>query len=75
MNDAKGCFVCLEHTCAILILIYIAVPRSVATKLFVFLQQNQHSIMSWYIVSEPKYGNEATVIMDIDQGNGFRPVL
>ena len=39
MNDTKGCFDSIDHTFAILVLMYSGVPWSVAKTLFLVLQQ------------------------------------
>ena len=44
MNDAKGCFDWIQHTFAVLVLMYYGVAWSVATTLFQVLQQARHKI-------------------------------
>ena len=58
MNDAKRCYDRIDHTFAILVLMFFGVPWCVATNLFHVLQQARHSIKSGYGVSQPVYGNE-----------------
>ena len=67
MNDAKGCFDQIQHTFAVLVLMYYGVAWSVATTLFEVLQKAKHKIKTSYGVSTPVYGDEETVISGIGQ--------
>ena len=75
MNNAKGCYDQIDHTFAVLVLMYFGLPWSVATMLFLVLQQARHSIKTGYGVSEPIYGNEEDLIAGIGQGKGLGPAL
>ena len=75
MNNAKGCFNCIQHTFAVLVLMYYGVKWSVATTLFNVLQKAKHKIKTGYGVSDPVYGDEETAISGISQGNGLGPTL
>ena len=72
MNDAKGCYDRIDHTFAILVLMYFGVPWSIATTLFLVLQQARHSIKTGYGHSKPVYGDLSA---GIGQGNGLGPAL
>ena len=65
MNDAKGCYDQIDHTFATLVLMYFGVPWSVATMLFLVLQQARHTIKTGYGLSQPVYGNEDESIAGI----------
>ena len=75
MNDAKGCFDRIQHTFAILVLMYYGVAWSLATTLFEVLQKAKHKIKTGYGVSTPVYGNKESAISSIGQGNGLGPTL
>ena len=75
MNDAKGCFDQIQHTFAVLVLMYYGVAWSVATILFEVLQKARHEIKTSYGVSAPVYGDKETAISGIGQGNGLGPTL
>ena len=75
INDAKGCYDQLDHTFAILVLMYFEVPWSAPTIMFLVLQKAHHSIKTGYSVFEPVHGNEEAAIAEIGQGNGLRPSL
>ena len=77
MNDAKVCYYRIDHTFAILVLIFFGVAWRVATNLFRVLQQVHHSIKFGYGVFQPVYGNKDKNehIAGIDQGNGLGPSL
>ena len=51
---------------------YFGVPWSVATMMFLVLQQARHSIKTGYGLSKPVYGN---LFAGIGQGNGIGPAL
>ena len=72
MNDAKGCYDRIDHTFAVLVLIYFGVHWSIAATLFLVLQQAQHSIKTGYGLSKPVYGD---LFAGIGQGNGIGPAL
>ena len=65
MNDAKGCYDQIDHIFAVLVLMYFGVPWSVATMLFLVLQQARHSIKTGYGLSQPVYSNEDESIAGI----------
>ena len=65
MNDAKGCFDRIDHTFAILVLMFFGVPWAITRTLFQVLQRAKHSIKTGYGVSKPVYGNEESPIADI----------
>ena len=48
MNVAKGCFDQIQHTFAVLVLMYYGVAWSVATTLFGVLQKAKHKIKTDY---------------------------
>ena len=75
MNDAKEYYDQIDHTFAVLVLMYFGMSRSVATMLFLVLKKERHSIKTGYGVSKPVYGNEDEPIAGIDQGNGLGPSL
>jgi len=75
MNDAKRCYDQIDHTFAVLVLIYFGVPWSVAIMLFLVLQKARHSIKTGYGVSKPFYGNGDKPIAGIGQRNGLGPSL
>ena len=77
MNDTTGCYNHIDHTFAILVLMYFGVSSSFSTMLFFVLQRARHSIKTGYGVSEPVYGNEDEykAITGIGQGNGLGPSL
>ena len=68
----KGCYDRIDHTFAILVLMYFSVPWSVATMMFLLLQQARHSIKTGYGLSKPVYGDLSAVI---GQSNGIGPAL
>ena len=75
MNDAKGCFDRIQHTFAVLVLMYYGVAWSVTTTLFEVLHKDKHKIKTGYGVSAPVYDDEETKISGIGQGNGLGPAL
>ena len=75
MNDAKGCFDQIDHTFAILVLMFSGFPWAIARTLFQVLQRAKHSIKTGYGVSAPVYSNEDSAIAGIGQGNGLGPAL
>ena len=77
MNDAKGCYDCIDHTFAILVLMYYGIAWSIARNCFQVLQQGRHRIKTGYGLSKPVYGNEdpQEPIEGIGQGNGMGPSL
>ena len=54
---------------------YYGVAWSVVSTLFDVLQKAKHKIKTGYGVSAPVYGDEATTISGIGQGNGLGPAL
>ena len=72
MNDAKGCFDQIQHTFAVLVLMYYGVAWSVASTLFGVLQKAKHKIKTGNGVSAPVDCDEATAISGIGQGNESR---
>ena len=74
MKDIKGCFDCIEHIAAILILMHFEIAYIVATTPFYILQKAMHKLRTGYGVFEPFFGNER-LLPDIGQENGPRPAL
>ena len=72
MNDAKGCYDRIDHTFAVLVLMYFGVPWSIATTHFLVLQQARHSIKTGCGHLKPVYEDLSAGIC---QGNGLWPAL
>ena len=62
MDNNQVYFNCIEYTFTILILMYFAIPWSIATTLFLAHHKAWHSITTKYGVSEPVYSNKETAI-------------
>ena len=67
LNDTTGCYDQIDHTFAVLVLMYFSVPWSFATMVFAVLQKARHSIKAGYGVSKPVYGNKDKQIAGIGQ--------
>ena len=77
MNDAKGCYNRVDHTFAVLVLMYYGIAWSISRNCFQVLQQGRHCIKTGFGLSKPVYGNEdpQNPISGIGQGNGMGPSL
>ena len=77
MNDAKGCYNCIDHTFTVLVLVYYGIAWSIARNCFLVLQQGRHRIKTGFGLSKPVYGGEdpQNPISGIGQGNGMGPCL
>ena len=77
MNDAKGCYNRIDHTFAILVLMFFGIPWRIARKIFRPLQQGRHRIKTDYGFLKPVYRNEdpEEPIAGIGHVNGMGPYL
>ena len=74
MNNAKGCYNCIQHVAAILVLMSYGLAYIPATLIFQTLQEAEHRIKTGYGVSNITYGsNTVPQIMGTGQGNGCAP--
>ena len=77
MNDTQGCYDRIDHTFAILVLMFFGIPWRITRNCFRPLQQGRHRIKTGYGLSKPVNGNEdpEEPIAGIGQGNSMCPSL
>ena len=75
MNDAQGCYNCIVHTIAILVLMSLVVPGEKTRAMFKVLQEADHHMNTGFERSEREYENEPVPQQGSGQGNRIGPTL
>ena len=75
MNDARGCYDCIVHSIAILVLTSFGVAGEIARAMFKVLQEAEHHMKTRFGRSDRAYGNEPVPQQGSGQGNGIGPTL
>ena len=73
--NAKGCFNCIVHTVAILVLMKFGMSLIGLRELFACIQNSDYRIKTSYGVSKPAYGKTDPPSQGVGQGVAFGPTL